>query len=183
MEEELEQAFRKNKLEAIIPLMIENTKDFSLRDKVNLMIKNLCSLKPKTIEHLIPLFNIKYDFGSPMSLYAKSVECSPEVFGFVNAYYSPKLIDRERVYTRALLLNKTENMKKIKGVKTKTLADLREYVSKMPSVSDFSKKQVKDDYKNSKSKKDTSPEDFLNKKLKRKVERKKRNSSFTAFLA
>lgn len=178
MEKDLEKAFKENKIDIIVSLMILDTGELTLKDKVNLMIKNLCVLKPRTIEHLIPLFRIKYDFGSPMSLYSKSVECSPEVFGFVNAYYSPTIIDRKRAYTRALFLNKTENMKKIKGIDSKTLKDLQIYVEKKTSVSDLSKKQIKDDYKFSKSKKDTSPEDFLKRKLSHSVKKSLRNKRF-----
>jgi hypothetical protein len=124
------------------------------------------------------MFNIKHDFGSPISIYTKAVECSPEVFGFINSYYSPSIIQRKRAYTRALFLNRLENIKKIKGIDTKTLNDLKNYVEKMPSVSDSLKNRVKMDYKNSKSSKDTSPEDFLKKKQKYYVDKKLKTMRF-----
>jgi hypothetical protein len=167
------QSLKDNDTQSIIMHLTFQYDKATLSDKINILIANVCVLKPKTIEIIIPLFNIKYNYGSPLPLYIKSVECSPDVFGFINTYYNPDKRTRLAAYTRAAYLDNIENMKKIKGISASKLGDFREYLRKNDGkVSETVKNYVSLNYKTKKAQKDTSPADFLQNKQKSKTERK-----------
>lgn len=161
------QSLKNDDTQSIINHLTIKYDNASLSDKVNILIANMCILSPRTLEIIIPLFNIKYNYGKPMSIYVKSVECSPEVFGFINTYYNPDKRSRLVAYTRAAFLDNVENMKKIKGISASSIGDFREYLRKNEgNVSEKVKNHVNMNYKTKKAEKDKSPENFLKVKQK-----------------
>ena len=157
--------------EIIVHLTVDFNKIFTLSKKVNILIDNICNLSPKTLEIILPMFNISYDFGTPVSLYVKAVECSPKTFGFINSYYTPNKKIRLKAYTRGVMTNQLENIKKIRGISASKLGAIREGNEKNPNVSPAVKQYVKLDYKTASSKKDKSPADDLIKKQKSSISR------------
>jgi hypothetical protein len=137
--------------------------------KINLIADNICSLKLETIAQLLPLYGIKYKAGSRTNLYIRSVDCSEQIFGFITSYYSVDKQTRIYAYERALQKNKINIMKKIRDLDPYYLKKLRDYTERTPSINEATKSFVASDYKKTSSKKDTSPEDFLKKKLKHSV--------------
>jgi hypothetical protein len=157
--------------EIITHLIADFDKVLTLSKKVNILIDNICSLSPKTLEIVLPMFNITYDYGTPDALYVKAVGCSPRTFGFINAYYNPDKKIRLKAYTRGVMTNQLENIKKIRGVSASKLEAIREGNKKNPNVSDSVKQYVNLDYKTARSKKDKSPVDDLIKKQKSSISR------------
>lgn len=142
------------------------------KSKINLIADNICLLKLKTISQLLPIYGIKYTAGTKMPLYIKSVDCSEQIFGFITSYYSVDKQTRIYAYERAIKLNKVNILKRIRDIDTKLLKKLKDYTQRTPSISQSTKDFVASDYKKSSSKKDTSPEDFLKKKLKHRLNKK-----------
>jgi hypothetical protein len=97
------------------------------------------------------------------------VDCSEQIFGFITSYYSVDKQTRIYAYERALQKNKINIMKKIRDLDPYYLKKLRDYTERTPSINEATKSFVASDYKKTSSKKDTSPEDFLKKKLKHSV--------------
>lgn len=157
--------------EIIVHLTVDFDKVLTLSKKVNILIDNICSLSPKTLEIVLPMFNIVYDYGTPLPLYIKAVECSPKTFGFINTYYNPSKRFRTLAYIRGISLNNLENIKKIRGVSLSKLRDARDNIQKMSEVDEAVKQYVKLDYKTASSKKDKSPADDLIKKQKSSISR------------
>lgn len=159
--------------EIITHLIADFDKVLPLSKKINILIENICSLSPKTLEIVLPMFNIVYNYGKPESLYVKAVECSPRTFGFINAYYNPSKKFRTFAYIKGVYLNKLENIKKIKGVSLSRLKGLRDNIQNIPGVNQAVKNYVILDYTTASSKKDKSPADDLIKKQKGRVSRLK----------
>lgn len=153
--------------------IVNKHKIFDKKTKVNLIADNICSLKLKTIEQLLPLYGIKYTAGTKMPLYVKAVDCSEQIFGFITSYYSVDKQTRIYAYERALKLNKVNILKRIRDMDPNILKKLRDYTERTPHINKTTRDFVASDYIKSSSRKDTSPEDFLKKKLKRKVEKKR----------
>jgi hypothetical protein len=152
--------------------IVNKHKIFDKKTKVNLIADNICSLKFKTIEKLLQLYEIKYTAGTKMPLYVKAVDCSEQIFGFITSYYSVDKQTRIYAYERALKLNKVNILKRIRDIDPKMLKKLRDYTEKTPGINKETKDFIASDYIKSSSRKDTSPEDLLKKKLKREVKKK-----------
>jgi ribosomal protein L7/L12 len=168
MESEFNQLLKNGSVPKILRFKIDN--------KVNRIVENICSLKIETISQLLPLLNIKIDSGNKIPLFIKATECSPEIFGFVKAYFGPSGRLLFGAYFEALKNNKVDILKKIRGLTPSNLKKMRDYVKQSKSVSLETVNFVTMDYKLAKSKKSVSePSLFIKRKMKHNVRKSMNN--------
>jgi hypothetical protein len=141
----------------------------SLEDRLDVISDNVCSLNIKSISELIDHYRIKYYNGGEASLYENAVDCPVHVFGFINAYYSVDNETRFDAYKLAVKHGRIDILKKIRVISTKNLEKIRRYVTGNPAIKPEVIEYIKSEHRKSRSKKDTSPEDFLNSKIKRRI--------------
>lgn len=157
---------------AMSSVVYKDKKIIDKNTKINLIADNICSLKLETIAQLLPIYGISYKNGTEMSLYVRSVYCSDQIFGFITSYYSVDKNTRFLAYKQALKLNKVNILKRIRGISPDNLQKLRDYSGRSPTINSSTKDFVTSDHRKSRSSKDTSPEDFLKKKLKKNLKKK-----------
>jgi hypothetical protein len=141
------------------------------KTKIGFVADNVCSMNLETLALVLPIYGIKYKDGLTSPLYITAVGCSEQVFGFISSYYSVDKETRMMAYKEALKSNKVNILKKIRDISPKNLLALREYANRSKSVNQATKDFVTSDYRKTRSKKDTSPEDFLKQKLKEKIKK------------
>lgn len=145
------------------------------KTKIGFVADNICSMNLETLALVLPMYGIKYKDGLLKPLYISAVDCSEQIFGFISSYYSVDKETRMMAYKEALKLNKVNILKKIRDISPKNLSALRDYAEKSPRVKQLTKDFVASDYRKTRSKKDTSPEDFLKKKIKEKIKKDIKN--------
>lgn len=155
--------------------IVKNKTVLQTEDKIKIFIENLCSLKIHVIEGIIQLFDIKYSDKGEKPLYMHAVDCSPQIFGFINSYYSPDIEMKYKAAGYAISTNNLENLKKIKGLSDYLMKQLYVYFSKKREIDEKIIIYLKSQLNKNKKPKDTSPEDVLKKSLKNDAVKKIRS--------
>jgi hypothetical protein len=102
--------------------MLTDTKDLFLKQKVDMFVENLCNFSIRTIEIIIPKFNIAYNYGTTLPLYLRAMTCNIRTFGFIATLYSPRYEFLLKAYKFAASNGLLEVLKKVRGV---SCSDLR----------------------------------------------------------
>lgn len=166
-----EQILKSNKIDLILHIVNDVNTPIDRPEKIDLIIKNLCFLKIDTIKTLIDVMKLKPNNGK-IKLYIKAVECSSQIFGFINFYYTIPIKLRIDAFYYAAILGKIDIMKKIRGLSTKNLEKLRELIESQDRFTKQVKGYVIQEHRISRANKSSSPEDILKKSFKSKKKSK-----------
>jgi hypothetical protein len=102
--------------------MLTEMKDLFLKQKVDMFVEGLCNFSIRTLEIIIPKFNIAYNYGTTLPLYLRAMTCNTRIFGFIATLYSPPYEFLLKAYKFAASNDLLEVLKKVRGI---SCSDLR----------------------------------------------------------
>jgi hypothetical protein len=118
-----------NNIRHITSFIIAKNPVLRHKDKVDIIIANLCSLSISNIAEIINMMHLKATDGTVIPLYIKAIECKSEIFGFIHSHFSVSKQLRFSAYVHAAKLGRIDILRKIRDIDSVNMSKIYEYIN------------------------------------------------------